>query len=47
MLIHEISMAASVVSIDSAWMERKRLLISLMKEKASTKLVFLELKKNY
>ena len=34
MLVHEISRASSVVSIDSAWMERKRLLISLMKEKS-------------
>jgi hypothetical protein len=34
MLVHEISMAASIASSDPAWIERKRLLISLMKNKS-------------
>ena len=34
MLVNEISMASFVVSIDSAWIERKRPLISLMKNKS-------------
>ena len=34
MLVKESSMASSLVSIDSAWIERKRLLISFMKNKS-------------
>jgi hypothetical protein len=33
-LVKESSMASSLVSIDSAWIERKRLLISFMKNKS-------------
>jgi hypothetical protein len=38
MLVHEISMAASIASSDPAWIERKRLLISLMKNKSACRI---------